>query len=342
MITRIAIAGAGAASPAGWGVSALRDAVAAGHALERTRIPPPRADHDDARAHEVLLVPRPMPNRTLAGHPRLRRASPISHFAAAAAIEAMDGNVPASPADGGPRIGIVYTLMNGCVGYSRRFFGEVLENPATASPILFPETVFNAPASHLAAYLGVTGPVYTLIGDAAQFLNGLDLAAMWIELALVDACLVVGAEESDWMTAEGLHLLGRGAPAAEGAGCLLLTKPGTPGSRPADLVRHCATTASARMAGAASSRRDLGVLPEHTVLIDDHSGNRRVDAATSATWADWAGERISPLKILGNGMGASCAWQCALATRQAAEIPPGTRVVVCTGGNQTTGALMVH
>ena len=43
------------------------------------------------------------------------------------------------------------------IRYSERFFGEVLENPATASPMLFPETVMNAPASHMAAYLGCTG-----------------------------------------------------------------------------------------------------------------------------------------------------------------------------------------
>ena len=41
-----------------------------------------------------------------------------------------------------------------------------------ASPLLFPETVFNAPASHLAAILGITGASYTLVGDGAVGIAG--------------------------------------------------------------------------------------------------------------------------------------------------------------------------
>ena len=60
---------------------------------------------------------------------------------------------------GALRLGIVACTMAGSVAYSRRFYEEVLREPATASPLVFPETVFNAPASHLAAYLGTLRPV---------------------------------------------------------------------------------------------------------------------------------------------------------------------------------------
>ncbi len=58
------------------------------------------------------------------------------------------------------------------MAYSRRFYEEVLRDPATASPLIFPETVFNAPASHLAAFLGTTAINYTLVGDEGTFLAG--------------------------------------------------------------------------------------------------------------------------------------------------------------------------
>jgi len=35
-------------------------------------------------------------------------------------------------------------------------YDETLRDPTTASPLFFPETVFNAPASHIAALLGTT------------------------------------------------------------------------------------------------------------------------------------------------------------------------------------------
>ena len=70
--------------------------------------------------------------------------------------------------------------MSGSVNYSRRFYDETLKDPATASPLVFPETVFNAPASHLAALLGTTAINYTLVGDPGTFLQGIALAADWL------------------------------------------------------------------------------------------------------------------------------------------------------------------
>jgi len=56
-----------------------------------------------------------------------------------------------------------------------------MKDPLTASPLLFPETVFAAPASHAAALLGNTPLVHTLLGDPASFVQGLALAAAWLE-----------------------------------------------------------------------------------------------------------------------------------------------------------------
>jgi 3-oxoacyl-(acyl-carrier-protein) synthase len=124
---------------------------------------------------------------------RLRRTSPISKLAAAAAVEALGEERLAAIAAGTLRVGVIFTLTNGCVNYSNRFFAEALADPAMASPILFPETVFNAPSSHLSAMIGSVSPNDTLIGDSSGFFTGIDLAVEWIERGDVDGCLVGGA-----------------------------------------------------------------------------------------------------------------------------------------------------
>src|SRR5690606_34351147 len=67
-------------------------------------------------------------------------------------------------------------------------------------PLLFPETVYNAPASHLAAALGLDGVSYTIVGDGSVGLSALafaeELLACHPEL---EQCVVVGSEESDWI-----------------------------------------------------------------------------------------------------------------------------------------------
>ena len=136
----------------------------------------------------------------------------------------------ARPGMDSTRLGLVFCVMNACVQYSGRFFSEVLRDPPTASPILFPETVFNAPGSHLAVLCGVSGAVTTLVGDRDVFLSGLAQASAWLQDGLVDACLVVAAEEADWLSAEALSIQFPGKTAGEGAAALLLERngPGLP------------------------------------------------------------------------------------------------------------------
>src|SRR5439155_23341124 len=104
----------------------------------------------------------------LAPHPRLRRASAISRFAAAAGLEALQDAEVTLGSQNGNRIAVVFAISKGGVIYTKRFYRDIVETgPQSPRPLLFPETVFNAPASHLAAILGITGSTYTLVGDSA-------------------------------------------------------------------------------------------------------------------------------------------------------------------------------
>ena len=341
-IRPLAITGIGAVSPAGWGVAALVAALAARRPLPESLLPPPTALANNLRPYAVRAVPRPVPDRALAGHPRMRRATPVALFAAAAALEALGPERVAAVQSGTLRAGLIYTLLNGGVSYSGRFFGEVLANPATASPILFPETVFNAPASHLAAYLGINGPSCSLVGDSAQFLAAIDMAALWLELGHIDLCLVVGAEEHDWLAAAAIDLLELGVPVAEGAACLVI-EPGrsnTSGIAIQSLsTRHPLAAFAQRPQAAAAARAALGPLNPAALLVDDCCGHRASDAATARAWPDWSGPRLSPAPILGHGLSAAAAWQCVAACHSLHSGTAAEAVVATTGINQRAAAL---
>src|SRR5205085_9106976 len=103
-------------------------------------------------------------------------------------------------------------------------YDETLRDPATASPLVFPETVFNAPGSHIAALLGTNAINYTLVGDPGTFLQALALAADWLTRKEVDACLVVGAEEIDWLTSHAFRLFHRNIVLSDGAGAVYLKR----------------------------------------------------------------------------------------------------------------------
>lgn len=350
---RITIAGIGAVSPAGWGVAPLRELMEVRAPLARQTLT--RPGPDSARTLSVLRVPKAPVPAPFPAHPRLRRSSPISQFAAAAALEALRSADTDSLPDNSPnaRTGIIFTLLNGCVNYSNRFYTEVLRDPPTASPILFPETVFNAPASHLATLLGSTAPAFTLIGDTAQFIPGLELAAQWLLDGVVDRCLVVGAEEIDPLTAEALHLLSPGIPASEGAGAILLERDG-----PGPLLQQIAgpipipgpPSRQNRAAAAARLRQEIDALPDHTLLIDDlaqplcassHSRIPPTDLPTRQAWEDWTGPRLSPRRLLGESLGASTALQCVLAVQSLLSGKHPAVLTIATGGDQQASALLL-
>ncbi len=322
MSAPVIINGLGAGSPAGWGVEALQESLS-------MPLPAPPAS-------TMRKVPPLEGAPAWTKHPRLRRASPLSRFAIAAALEALGADRIARVQQGGLRLGIVLSVVNGCVAYSGKFYGEVMADPATASPIIFPETVFNAPASHLAALLGVTGPVCSLVGDPAQFFAALDMATLWLELSLVEACLVIGAEETDWLTSDASHWLMRGLPMAEGAGCILLEK-GEMGTLLQSVARHSVLSAGERAGAAHALRATQGPCAQGTLLVDDLAGHTRTDRATMEAWANWSGPRCSPLRNLGHGLGASAAWQTVLAAHAVAAGTAPEAVAVVHGTSHQIG-----
>lgn len=324
MSTGVFIGGIGAVSPAGWSVAALRDALARGEPLTPQDLSRPGSE----MPFRVLRVPPPDPHPKFLSHPRLRRSSPISQFAVAAALEALGPREPGTTS----KIGVIACVFSGCVNYSRRFYDETLKDPATASPLVFPETVFNAPASHISAYLGSTAINYTLVGDSGTFLLGLATAANWLIDGKIEECLVVGTEEIDWLTSSAIRLFDRRKILSEGAGAILLRR--TEGIHLNAITDEHLYLRSGKTAALEAMRKQLPAPSSRQMLTDSSCGSAGISAAESSLWEHWPGPRISPRRILGEGLMASAAWQVAAAADALRNGSASTALISISGFHQ--------
>ena len=309
-MNRIFVGGLGAVTPAGWGLAALRKTIEENHPLATQTMARPGWQ----KLLRVREVPPPASRPLFFTNPRFRRASAITYYGAGAAMEALHqaGVAPGSSL----RLGLVMCVLSGGVQYTQRFFEEALKDPATASPLLFPETVFNAPASHLAALWGRPLVTYTLLGDPATFLQGLALASEWLIEGRVDGCLVVGAEEINWVLADVLWQFDHQPILTGGAGALYLTRSeeqslGVELSQITEPQVYCARLT--RSQAAQNLRRLLPAGHSQELLCDGLGAGSRLDKAEKAAWSDWPGIRWSPKTLLGEGLMAAGAWQCVLA-----------------------------
>jgi 3-oxoacyl-(acyl-carrier-protein) synthase len=289
-------------------------------------------------------------------HARLRRASAISRFAAAAGLAALtEAKTPPSL----DRIALVFAISNGGVIYTRRFYADIVKSGAqSASPLLFPETVFNAPASHLAAILGISGASYTVVGDGAVGILALKLAEDLIASSDLEACLVVAAEEIDPLVCEAYRQwrflrdptnpeTGRGMIMSEGASALLLKRSNSgieidrivPG---ANFFRR--SEASTRLRCVVS-----GLQNEIGFCVGSANGTF-IDRAERAA----VGNEIpvySPKIALGESVGTSVFWQLITAAKgletgtlpASLKLPLNSRALVLACGlNQQTGGLTLR
>src|SRR5262249_8786162 len=232
----LAIAGMGWVTPLGSGIDSVWKRLLAGEEASATTISEEFAD----RAYAVFRVPESGLKNV--SHPRLRRASAISRFAAAAGLHALESAGLKIDANNAERVALIFAISNGGVIYTKRFYSNIVNTGAeSASPLLFPETVFNAPASHLAAILGLTGATYTLVGDGAVGLAGITMAEQLMENEALDYCLIVGTEETDWLLCDAYRrwrllrlappiepysIENRGMILSEGAGAIILARKG--------------------------------------------------------------------------------------------------------------------
>ncbi|MDQ2659102.1 MAG: hypothetical protein M3Y03_01650 [Verrucomicrobiota bacterium] len=346
---KLGIAGMGWVTPLGSGLDEVWARLTNGESANIETMTSPLSD----RSYPVFRVP-PTALAKAPAHPRLRRSSAISRFAVVAGLAALEDAQITLDAVTAERTAIIFAIANGGVVYTKRFYQEIVESGAqAASPLLFPETVFNAPASHLAAILGITGASYTLVGDGAVGILALKMAEDLMENTAIDRCLVVGAEEADWLLCDAYHrwrLLRSAAPIevfepkprglilSEGAGAVLLTSEGRASARPGH-AEACPSDAVViqQIDAGGNFRRQ----PEAAAFVEQvfrrlgANNDDLIIASANGTFVDQAERHAintcapkatiySPKVSLGESVGASSLWQviCAAQALRTRQLPP--------------------
>jgi 3-oxoacyl-[acyl-carrier-protein] synthase II len=125
-----------------------------------------------------------------------RRMSRISRMAVASSVEALkDSGLILDDADRG-RIAVIMGTSYGSSSHAEEFYISLLNNgPRGAQPFLFPETVPNAPASHIAMFHEITGPNSTFCQNEISAENAILYAQNLLLQNQVDVALVGGADE---------------------------------------------------------------------------------------------------------------------------------------------------
>jgi 3-oxoacyl-(acyl-carrier-protein) synthase len=339
----LAIAGMGWVTPLGNGIDAVWEQLLHGDEASATAISEQFGD----RLYNGFRVPESA--LTGPAHPRLRRASLISRFAAAAGLEALQSAGVKVDAENSKRIALIFAISNGGVIYTKRFYRDVVETGAqAASPLLFPETVFNAPASHLAAILGMTGVTYTVVGDGAVGLLAIKMAEDVMTNESLDYCLVVGTEEIDWLLCDAyrrwrllrpappIEPFGkrkRGMILSEGAGAIVLARQSRRGAT--QVEGGPITIERADPGGNYRTRAEAKEILKRMLHDLNQSETEIVISSANGTFIDQAEqvalEEVVPNAItytakpaLGESVGASGLWQVILGAQalRCKELPP--------------------
>ena len=358
----VQIAGMGWVTPLGGGVEEVWNRLLNGESASAETLSSPLG-----RDYPVFRVPASATAKAPA-HPRLRRSSAISRFAVVAGLEALaNAGVNLDP-EIAQRTALIFAVSNGGVIYTKRFYHDIVESGAqAASPLLFPETVFNAPASHLAAILGIAGASYTLVGDGAVGILALKMAEDLMTSDTLDYCLVVGAEEADWLLCDAYRKwrLLRSAPPiepfqqpprgmilSEGAGAILLSSEGRASARPISIERISTGTnfTHQREAPAAVEKIFAELCPPPPDLVAASANGTFIAAAERAAIGKHSPKaRVYAVKgQLGESVGASSLWQTicgaqALITRRVPgftePLSPQSAAILTCGLNQQVAGL---
>lgn len=218
----IVVTGMAAISAAGVGVGPLLEAVRAGHSLLKT-IPVEIAGEDGylwAKADGFRAADFMPPLKA-------RKFDRCSLFAVVGAGMALkDAGIERGAVDAG-RIGIVLGCGFGGIANSEDFLrGYFTSGAEGLSPMLFPNTVPNAPASNASIENGLKGPNVTFVQRFCSAESALMMGCRFLQEGRADVVLAGGVDELTATMVQGFKSVGQlrrfGGGFGEGAGILVL------------------------------------------------------------------------------------------------------------------------
>ncbi|MBI5026559.1 MAG: beta-ketoacyl synthase chain length factor [Nitrospirae bacterium] len=152
---------------------------------------------------------------------RFRRAAEISKYALVAAKLAIEdtGNTV-----NGEKAAMVMGITHGALNYTQEFHRAIIKNDIDAiSPILFSDSVFNAPAGNASICFGIKGPVHTIVGGSDVTIKAIMLGSRMLANGSADKVIIVSAEELNELSFFCYSRKGIGA-LSEGAGAIVMEK----------------------------------------------------------------------------------------------------------------------
>lgn len=124
----------------------------------------------------------------------VRRADYISRCALTAATLALRDADLTIDQKASQKVGVVLGTVHGALHYTIDYHASLVTgDPKIASPLLFSDSVPNAPVSHISTSLGIQGYTITTQGYCAAT-QALEVASQLISRGMLDVCLVGGAD----------------------------------------------------------------------------------------------------------------------------------------------------
>ena len=174
---------------------------------------------------------------------KLRRMSRVSKLAVAASVEAIEDSHLFKAYPDKNRVAVIMGTAYGSTSHVDIFFDSLLQGgPRGAQPLYFPETVPNAPASHIAMVHGITGPNTTFSQNLISAESAIIYGRQLLLQNRADAVLAGGADEISALQYSGYDAIralnpvkissghaiaphpGGGMVLGEGAGILILER----------------------------------------------------------------------------------------------------------------------
>ena len=214
---RVVVTGIGTVGPAGVSTAGFWEALVAGREGSRAI---ERFDTSEFRSHRAALVSS-FVARDFVAAGRARRMDPASLYAVAAtrlALQSAAYPIPPPDSDG---IGVVVGSASAGASPVREFLEPVTrQGAAGAMPMVFPNTVGNAPASYSAIELGLGGPNVTVSQKEASGLLAVATAWDFVREGRALAMVAGGADEvaeSVFRVFDRIGVLARGGLDEEGS-----------------------------------------------------------------------------------------------------------------------------
>lgn len=201
MIKKVFITGLGVVGPFGVGKEGFWKGISEGRNFLR---PITRYDFNRIGGE----VPR-FSISEITGDSRMARLPLISQYALASAVEAVsDAGIRIKDIDQ-ERMGISFGTCRGATAATERICTSIIEKGKKAvDPILFQQTVFNAPASVISIFYGIKGPSFAFPMGLAAGGFALISAVNQIRNGGIDCVLAIAADELSKVSHEAYGHLG--------------------------------------------------------------------------------------------------------------------------------------